>query len=323
MGGSLTLESEFGVGTTFCIDLPLKVTKLPEQPIKNHNQTDVNNIGDIDVSSFVTLDIPNTSNQTHSSSNINISNNNRILIIDDDIHVLEWMERYLVPEGFEIITTTNPEEGIQLAKEVSPNAIILDVMMPIMDGWSVLNQLKADPELAMIPVVMATLLEEQNLGYALGASDYLTKPIDSKRLKKVLSKYRSNIGDKYPLAMIVDDNPLNRDLLTNMLRKEKWQTLEAENGAIALKLLESYQPDLLLLDLIMPEVDGFEVARKLQQNSKWSQIPIIVVTAKDLALEDRQRLNGRVSAILQKGSYDRDHLLKQIRGLLTNLTQSN
>ena len=139
-------------------------------------------------------------------------------------------------------------------------------------------------------------------------------------LKKVLSKYRSNIDHQNPLAMVVDDDPFNRDLLINMLHKEQWQALEAENGAVALQLLESYQPDLLLLDLMMPEVDGFEVARKIQQYSPERKIPIIVITAKDLTSEDRDRLNGRVTAILQKGSYDKEHLLTQIKNLLGNLS---
>ena len=246
------------------------------------------------------------------------SSNNKILVIDDDPSVLELMERYLSPEGFEIITTTNPEEGIQLAKKINPYAIILDVMMPVMDGWSVLNHLKADPDLAAIPVIMATILQEQNLGYALGATDYLTKPIDSQELKKILSKYRSSSSN--PLAMVVDDDPLNRDVLRNMLEKEAWQVVEAENGAKALEMLESQHPQLILLDLMMPEIDGFEVARRIQQHPEWQKIPIIVVTAKDITQADRERLNGCVSTILQKGSYDKDNLMKQIRDLLGSVT---
>ena len=302
MGGDLCVDSELGVGTTFTIELPLEVedTKIPSIP------------------SNTISSIPGKGLQFASNISEKNSSNNKILVIDDDPSVLELMERYLSPEGFEIITTTNPEEGIQLAKKINPYAIILDVMMPVMDGWSVLNHLKADPDLAAIPVIMATILQEQNLGYALGATDYLTKPIDSQELKKILSKYRSSNSN--PLAMVVDDDPLNRDVLRNMLEKEAWQVVEAENGAKALEMLESQHPQLILLDLMMPEIDGFEVARRIQQHPEWQKIPIIVVTAKDITQADRERLNGCVSTILQKGSYDKDNLMEQIRDLLGGVT---
>ncbi len=295
MGGEIKLKSELGKGTIFTIELPVLVT-AQNQP------TEVS-----------------TSTPTLTQSLLIPIRENKVLVIDDDINVLDLMKRYLAPEGFDVITTTNPFEGIELARNIRPNVIILDVMMPIMDGWSVLNHLKSDSDLATIPVIMATLLQEQNLGYTLGATNYLTKPINTQELRKVLTKYRSH--DSTRLAMVVDDDINSRNLLTNILQKEGWQVLEAINGEQALKLLESYHPQLLLLDLMMPEVDGFEVANSIQQNSNWQDIPIIIITAKDITQDDRQRLNGRVSAILQKGSYNKDHLLKQVRGLLKNITK--
>jgi CheY-like chemotaxis protein len=202
-----------------------------------------------------------------------------------------------------------------LARELHPTAITLDVMMPGMDGWAVLTALKADAALADIPVIMLTIVDDKNLGYALGAADYLTKPVDRDRLVAILNKYRG--AGPAPLVLVVEDDPASREILQRTLEKEGWAVATAENGRVALQRVALQRPALILLDLMMPEMDGFEVVEALRQRDDWRTIPIVVVTAKNLTAEDHSRLNGYVERILQKGAYSREDLLAEIRSLVT------
>jgi CheY-like chemotaxis protein len=180
-----------------------------------------------------------------------------------------------------------------------------------MDGWAVLSALKAAPDLADIPVIMLTIVDDKNLGYALGASDYLTKPLDRERLLSVLNKYRRDAP-----VLVVDDDAALRELLRRILEGAGYTVVEAENGRVALERLRTMAPGVILLDLMMPEMDGFEVVAEMRRHEAWRTIPIVVVTAKELTAEDRQRLNGYVERILQKGAYTRDTLLTEVRDLV-------
>jgi CheY-like chemotaxis protein len=242
-----------------------------------------------------------------------------ILVIDDDSTVQDLMQRFLSREGFHVVAATSGSEGLRLAKEQSPDVIILDVMMPSMNGWSVLSTLKADPELASIPVIMASIIDDKNLGYALGASDYLLKPIDYSRLSALLQKYQPDSSSNS--VMVVEDNPENREMMRRQLTKAGWQVIEAENGRRALECLEIEQPGIILLDLMMPEMDGFEFVSELRQRPEWQSIPVIVLTAKDLTQEDRQRLEGQIQRIYQKGSYNRETILSEVHSLVTAHTR--
>jgi CheY-like chemotaxis protein len=184
-------------------------------------------------------------------------------------------------------------------------------MMPGMDGWAVLSRLKADADVADIPVVMLTIVDDRNLGYALGAAEYLTKPIDRERLVTVLDKYRRDLP-----VLVVDDDMGARQLLRRMLEPEGYTVVEAENGRVALERVRDASPGVVLLDLMMPEMDGFEFAAEFRRHESWRTIPIIVVTARDLSREDHERLNGYVQKILQKGAHDRDQLLDEVRELV-------
>jgi CheY-like chemotaxis protein len=192
-----------------------------------------------------------------------------------------------------------------------PDVITLDVMMPGMDGWAVLSALKADPEVADVPVIMLTIVDDKNLGYALGAADYLTKPIDRERLVTVLKQHRRDLP-----VLVVDDDAEVRQLFRRMLEPEGYTVVEAANGRIALERLRDVSPSVVLLDLMMPEMDGFEFVAEFRRHEAWRAIPIVVVTAKDLSHEDRQRLNGYVERILQKGAYGREQLLAEVRELV-------
>jgi CheY-like chemotaxis protein len=176
--------------------------------------------------------------------------------------------------------------------------------------------LKSDPELADIPVIMLTIVDDQNMGYSLGATDYLTKPIDRDRLTAILKRH---VGQEHSRSvLIVEDDPDTREVTRRILELGGWSVVEAENGRIGLERLASLCPAVILLDLMMPEMDGFEFVGELRKNPEWKSIPVVVVTAKDLTFEDRARLNGQVGLILQKGSYSREELLRETAALVAS-----
>ncbi len=284
MGGDVTVESESGLGSTFTIRLPARVAEAVVEPA---------------------VSVP--------PAEPALAGIGTVLVIDDEAAVRDLMQRFLTKEGFRVVTAQGGEEGLQRARELRPDAITLDVMMPGMDGWAVLSALKADPDLADIPVVMLTIVDDRNLGYALGASDYLTKPIDRERLTAVLKQHRRDRP-----VLVVDDDVSVRQLLRRMLEPEGYVVVEADNGRAALERLRDVSPSVVLLDLMMPEMDGFEFVTEFRRHEAWRAIPIVVITAKDLSGADRERLNGYVQKILQKGAHSREQLLAEVRELVVN-----
>jgi adenylate cyclase len=240
---------------------------------------------------------------------------NQVLVIDDEDTVRDLMRRFLVREGFDVVTARDGEEGLALARQLRPSLITLDVMMPRRDGWSVLQELKSDPELSAIPILMLTILDDKKKGYALGAAEYMTKPIDRGRLRTLLEKYRARAPGQR--ILIVEDDTDIRQWLHRTLRGDDWQVSEAENGRVALQRVAECRPDLILLDLIMPEMDGFEFLAELRKDHGSHDIPVIVVTAADLSESDHGRLNGGVERVLQKAALGRDQLLDELRELVT------
>jgi CheY-like chemotaxis protein len=203
-----------------------------------------------------------------------------------------------------------------MARKIRPDAITLDVMMPGMDGWAVLSALKAEPETADIPVVMLTIVDNQAMGYSLGAAEYLTKPIDRDRLAALLKKYAGETHLRS--ALVVDDEAEMRDLLGRMLESDGWSVETAANGRLALEALRELRPGLILLDLMMPEMDGFEFLDELRKKPEWREIPVVVVTAKELSADERARLNHRVEMVLEKGAYQSEELLRETGRLVAS-----
>ncbi len=225
--------------------------------------------------------------------------------------------RTLGREGLRVETAKNGEEGLRRARQLRPALITLDVMMPSMDGWAVLTALKADPELRSIPVIMLTIMDQASLGYALNATDYLTKPIDREQLVTLVQKYRqTDRSASAQQALVIEDDPNTREVLRRTLEREGWLVSEAADGRLGLAQLSHAIPNVILLDLMMPEMDGFSFVAELRSNPTWRTIPVVVITAMDLTAEERQRLNGSVQQIFQKGAYDRDDLLRQVRTLV-------
>ena len=238
----------------------------------------------------------------------------RVLVIDDEETVRDLMRRFLGREGFEVVTARDGAEGLALARDLRPMLITLDVLMPGLDGWSVLESLKADPELADIPVVMLTILDDKNKGFALGATEFLTKPVDRERLRTVLARYGGQKAERR--ALVVEDDADTRVWLRRMLREEGWTVVEAANGREALARLADVAPDVVLLDLIMPEMDGFELLEELRHDEVWRRLPVVVVTAAELSDEDHERLNGSVLKVLHKTGTSREALLGELHELL-------
>jgi CheY-like chemotaxis protein len=294
MGGDVAVESVPGQGTTFAVRLPAHVRDLKEAIAAAPAGEEL---------------APETPDVTAPHADV-------VLVIDDDPAARDLMRRFLSREGFQVETAPDGEEGLRRARELRPTAITLDVMMPRMDGWAVLQSLKSDPDTADIPVIMLTMVNDKSIGYALGATDYMTKPVDRARLAALLSKFRCQEGSEVCPVLLVEDDAETRDMMSAMLEKEGWEVCVASNGRIALEQVAARRPQLVLLDLMMPEMDGFEFARRLRENPDWRAIPVIVLTAKDITDADRARLNGHVAAVLQKGAYSRDALLRELRDLV-------
>ncbi|PSQ99326.1 MAG: hybrid sensor histidine kinase/response regulator, partial [Bacteroidetes bacterium QS_9_68_14] len=239
-----------------------------------------------------------------------------VLVIDDDERAREIIRRRLEKDGFSVRTASGGKQGLEAARALEPTAITLDVLMPEMDGWAVLTALKADEKLQEIPVVMVTIVEDKNMGYTLDAADYLVKPLDADRLARVLEKYRTAEDCS---VIIVEDDKATRELVRRTLEKTGCATRTAENGRVGLDMLaeEGYRPNVVILDLMMPEVDGFTFLEEMRSRDDLSEVPVVVVTAKDLTPEDHKRLNGGVDSVLQKGEYDSEELLEHVRRRVT------
>ena len=228
----------------------------------------------------------------------------------------DLLKRHLTKEGFRVVTTASGNDGVRLARELKPIAITLDVLMPSTDGWAVLPSLKNDPLLHDIPVIMLTMVgeRESELGYRLGVAEYMTKPVKRSRLSEVLGRYRA--AKAGPMVLLVEDDAETRRMTRGMLEREGWKVHEAENGLDGLRALAANRPDDILLDLIMPEVNGFELLDTLQETATYRDIPVVVLTSEALDHDKRRRLSGSVKQILAKGRTDQRRVMEEVRAIV-------
>jgi CheY-like chemotaxis protein len=279
MKGDITVESELGKGTTFMVSLPRKVASPS----------------------------PNLSASTDAKAES--VDGATLLIIDDDSTVYDIMKRELSRQNVNIIRASSGEEGLRKAREVSPDVITLDVFMADLDGWEVLTRLKADPLLADIPVIMLTVADEKNKAFTLGAAEYLVKPAGRSELMAVVSKYlEGRSGD----ILVVDDDSQNRKIMATTLREKEWQVREAGNGLEALTKIEEHIPELILLDLVMPEMDGISFLGHLRKSRQFCKIPVIVITSKDLTKDERRLLSMNVDRVMQKDVFNLHELITDV-----------
>ncbi len=283
MGGDITVESRPGEGTAFTCRFPANQTPSTQPQIPAAQGSVVR---------------PEKADQR------------TVLIVDDDPVARDLITRFLTREGFTVVSSGQGSEVIALAKQYRPIAITLDVLMENTCGWDVLSELKADPEVADIPVVMVSIIDDKNRGFTLGASDYLTKPVHPDRLMAILRKFRPD-GCPGSVLIIEDDEP-SRELLRRLLERDGWEADEAPNALIGLEKVAEAIPSLILLDLMMPEMDGFEFVSRLRANERYRSIPIVVLTAMTLTPEEKKQLSEHVTKIAYKASTSWTALISEL-----------
>lgn len=301
LGGHIIVESEEGRGSTFTLMLPVRSEEnqvKSEEKIKSEEQAKKSSEQEVSIGSKT------------------------VLIIDDSPEMHEELQKALESQNYRFLHAYTGEEGLAIARQHKPDVITLDVIMPVMDGWSVMTILKSDPALSSIPVILVTITSDEDLGFALGAVDFIQKPIDQKtvidKIKEAIPK--SNKG----IILIVDDEPNARDLLSKMLKKAGWESYQVANGRDAINYLEKNDPpSIILLDLMMPEMDGFAVLHEMQNHPIWKTIPVIVVTAKDITNKEKELLSTLAKSVLKKGSFTRGELISEISKKVNMITKKD
>ena len=295
LGGDLTVESELGKGSTFTLVIPMQYGYRPAS---------ISDLEPVPVQEYV----------QHPEVG---ATQKRILVIDDDPDAVYLLQENLNPNEFNITSARNGRDGLRIAHEQQPQAILLDIMMPEIDGWQILNQLKQDTETANIPVILLTIVDKKALGFRLGATAYLLKPLDPVAVRDTLNRVIKD-DHKQKHVLVVDDDPNIADMLRQFLPESQFRLESTLDGVAWLEAIEANRPDILLLDIVMPRLDGFGVIEKLRADPQTSDLPIIVISAKDLTVDELARLKETVAFIMRKQGFQGEQLLEEINRALTN-----
>jgi signal transduction histidine kinase/CheY-like chemotaxis protein len=282
-GGRMWVESELGSGSSFTFSLPTAQARAQPRPERTAYET----------------------------SGVTGAN---LLLVEDDEHSIDLLSLYVSEAGFDVAVARDGEQGLELARQLRPRGIILDIRLPRLDGWEFLARAKADPDLAALPVVIVSMVDERNRGLALGAADYLVKPVTRDELLQALT--RVTPLPAYGKVLAIDDDPMTLELLQAVLEPLGYTVLTARNGEEGVALARSEAPDLVLLDLVMPEPDGFTVVRQLKDNAATRAIPIVILTSKTLTADEEGLLRGTILHLARKADFDREALLELIRKLM-------
>ena len=283
MGGDISVQSTAGVGSTFTIDLPLEVTEhaAKEAPELVATPVQAPQGGDL------------------------------VLVIDDDQGMLDLLGRLLARDGYRVATASSGEEGIELARALHPQAVVLDVLMPHLDGWAVLSTLKSDDHTRAIPVIVLTMLDDGEMAFALGAAEFMTKPVDRQVLAQALR--RCGLVPREGTVLVVDDDPQARALMQRALADGRWQILEAGDGREAFEVMQQRKPDLILLDWVMPGMGGLEFLTRLRAGEQdQPPTPVIIVTSQDLEGHEQSDLDRYRALRISKSALTRSALQAQI-----------
>lgn len=312
MGGEISVESNLGKGSTFMISLP---TAIKEHNVEDHVPVDSRPLND-----FLQL----RAGAGDDTVDVEIERRKRdsiILIVDDDPMACDLQQRHLKRHHYEVVCAASGEDAIQQINQLRPDIVLLDVMLSDMSGWQVLTYIKSQPHLVHIPVIMLTMVDEKNTAYSLGATSYLSKPIDWEKLVETVNKTVRRAGRDS--ILVVDDDADARKLARLVLENEGYSIQEAENGYLGLMRVAERKPSVILLDLLMPNMNGREFLNELALNERWQDIPIIALTAMELDDQERQSLENRVTMIIQKGAYSIDHVLQAVRKILVKKEQES
>ncbi len=302
LGGDINMESEVGKGSTFSLIIPIEFEKRrsPHQ----------------EAGTFITPDVKPDTGQETAYDPKSVAVKKRLLVIDDDPDAVYLLQESLYQQQYEIIGTRNGMDGLRMACEQKPDAILLDIVMPGTDGWQVLNNLKANLETADIPVVLLTIVDKKALGFKLGASAYLLKPLDPVAVREALVRVLGKSANRQKHILVVDDDPSVADMLRQFLPESEFQMDSALDGIAGLEAVAVHRPDSILLDIMMPRLDGFGVIESLRADTKTCDLPIIVISAKELTVAESNRLKETVSTVVKKQGFQGEKLIDEIKSVL-------